>query len=71
MKTFLTFLITEIISREPEVMDYVFVYEMLTLYEEEMREVKPKIKKIIQEEHKLLVENNIILKQILAYTNLD
>lgn len=33
-------------------MDYVFVYEMLTLYEEEMREVKPKIKKIIQEEHK-------------------
>lgn len=52
MKTFLTFLITEIISREPEVLDYVFVYEMLTLYEEEMREVKPKIKKIIQEEHK-------------------
>lgn len=33
-------------------MDYVFVYEMLTLYEEEMREVKSKIKKIIQEEHK-------------------
>lgn len=49
---FLTYLITELISREPEVLDYVFVYEMITLWEEEENKVKPKIKDLIKEEHK-------------------
>ena len=52
MKTLLTYLITELINREPEVLDYVFVYEMITLWEEEQDKVKPRIKKLIQEEHK-------------------
>ena len=52
MKTLLTYLMTELISREPEVLDYVFVYEMITLWEEEEDKVKPRIKKLIQEEHK-------------------
>ena len=52
MKIFLTYLITEQISREPEVLDYAFVYEMITLWEEEENKVKPRIKKLIQEEHK-------------------
>ena len=52
MKTLLTYLITELINREPEVLDYVFVYEMITLWEEEEDKAKPRIKKLIQEEHK-------------------
>lgn len=51
MKTFLTYLITELINREPEVLDYVFVFEMITILDEEEDELKEKVKEKLNQAH--------------------
>lgn len=51
MKTFLTYLITELINREPEVLDYVFVFEIITLLDEEEDELKVKVKEKLNQAH--------------------
>lgn len=63
MKILLTLMITELIKNEPEVLDYAFVYEMISIWEEEEIKVKDKVKKIIQDEHK----NNFDIE--VDYTN--
>lgn len=53
MKTLLTLLITELITNSPDAIDYAWVYEMLSILEEEENKVKTKIKSTIQDAHKV------------------
>lgn len=46
---FLTYLLTEMKSNEPEVIDYVFVYWLLEFFETEERKLRAKVKDIMEE----------------------
>ena len=46
---FLTYLMTEMKSNEPEVIDYVYLYWLLDFYETEERKLRKKIKEIMED----------------------
>ena len=72
MKIFLTYLMAHLIENSPTIIDYVYVYDVLSIINDEEIKVKEKIKEEIKEEHKKNFEMEVdYTKQNLKEIGID